>query len=63
MIGRFDSPGLKLQRRVGIHWLLWWLTPDQWFKPYMNVFVTIPYTAAKHVQGFNPGYLARKNAP
>jgi len=40
VIGRFDSPRFKLQRRVGIHWMLWWLTPGQWFKPYLNVFVT-----------------------
>src|SRR5260370_24304009 len=40
VIGRFDSQRFKLQRRVGIHWMLWWLTPGQWFKPYMNVFVT-----------------------
>ena len=40
VIGRFDSHRSKLQRRVGIHWMLWWLTPGQWFKPYMNVFVT-----------------------
>ena len=40
MIGHFDSHRFKLQRRVGIHWMLWWLTPGQWFKPYMNGFVT-----------------------
>ena len=40
VIGRFDSPRFKLQRRVGIHWMLWWLTPGQWFKPYLNIFVT-----------------------
>jgi hypothetical protein len=40
VIGRFDSNGLKLQRRVGIPWMLWWLTPGKWFKPYLNVFVT-----------------------
>ena len=40
VIGRFDSHRLRLQRRVGIQWMLWWLTPGQWFKPYMNVFVT-----------------------
>ena len=40
VIGRFDSRGFKLQRRVGIHWLLWWLTPGQWFKPYMNGSIT-----------------------
>ncbi len=40
VIGHFDSHRFKLQRRVGIHWMLWWLTPGQWFKPYMNGFVT-----------------------
>jgi hypothetical protein len=36
VIGRFDSHRFKLQRRVAIHWILWWLTPGQWFKPYIN---------------------------
>jgi hypothetical protein len=40
VIGRFDSHRFKLQRRVGIHWILWWLTPGQWFKPYINGSVT-----------------------
>ena len=25
---------------MGIHWILWWLTPGQWFKPYLNGNVT-----------------------
>src|SRR6201997_2991773 len=36
VIGRFDTHRFTLQRRVGIHWILWWLTPGQWFKPYLN---------------------------
>jgi hypothetical protein len=40
VIGRFDSHRFKLQRRVAIHWILWWLTPGQWFKPYINGIVT-----------------------
>jgi len=40
VVGRFDAQRFKLQRRVGIHWMPWWLTPGQWFKPYMNGFVT-----------------------
>jgi hypothetical protein len=36
VIGRFDRRQFTLQRRVGIHWILWWLTPGQWFKPYLN---------------------------
>jgi hypothetical protein len=40
VIGRLDSHRFKLQRRVGIHWMFWWLTPGQWFKPYMNGSVT-----------------------
>jgi hypothetical protein len=40
VIGRFDSRRFKLQRRVAIHWILWWLTPGQWFKPYINGIVT-----------------------
>jgi hypothetical protein len=35
VIGRFDAREFKLQRRVDILWLLWWLTPGQWFKPHM----------------------------
>jgi hypothetical protein len=40
VIGRFDTCRFTLQRRVGIHWILWWLTPGQWFKPYLNGNVT-----------------------
>jgi len=40
VIGRFNSHRFRLQRRVAIHWLLWWLTPGQWFKPYLNGSVT-----------------------
>ncbi len=40
VIGHFDSHRFKLQRRVGIHWILWWLTPGQWFKPYVNGSIT-----------------------
>ncbi len=40
VIGRFDTRRFTLQRRVGIHWILWWLTPGQWFKPYLNGNVT-----------------------
>jgi hypothetical protein len=40
VIGRFKTRHFTLQRRVGIHWILWWLTPGQWFKPYLNGNVT-----------------------
>jgi hypothetical protein len=40
VIGHFDSHRFKLQHRVGIHWILWWLTPGQWFKPFLNGIVT-----------------------
>jgi hypothetical protein len=40
VIGRFDTRQFTLHRRVGIHWILWWLTPGQWFKPYLNGNVT-----------------------
>jgi hypothetical protein len=40
VIGRFDTRRFTLHRRVGIHWILWWLTPGQWFKPYLNGSVT-----------------------
>jgi hypothetical protein len=40
VIGRFDARHFTLQRRVGIHWVLWWLTPGQWFKPYVKGNVT-----------------------
>jgi hypothetical protein len=36
LIGRFDTRRFTLHRRVGMHWILWWLTPGQWFKPYLN---------------------------
>jgi hypothetical protein len=36
VIGRFNTRRFTLHRRVGIHWILWWLTPGQWFKPYLN---------------------------
>jgi hypothetical protein len=36
VIGRFKKREFTLHRRVGIHWVLWWLTPGQWFKPYLN---------------------------
>jgi len=35
VIGQFDTREFTLQRRVGVFWLLWWLTPGQWFKPYL----------------------------
>src|ERR1700733_3011448 len=37
---RRNTRRFTLQRRVGIHWILWWLTPGQWFKPYLNGNVT-----------------------
>ena len=40
VIGRFNTRRFTLHRRVGIHWILWWLTPGQWFKPYLNGNVT-----------------------
>jgi hypothetical protein len=40
VIGRFDTSRFTLHRRVGIHWVLWWLTPGQWFKPYLNGNIT-----------------------
>ena len=36
VIGRFNTHQFTLHRRVGIHWILWWLTPGQWFKPYLT---------------------------
>jgi hypothetical protein len=35
VIGRFDEREFTLQRRIPVLWLLWWLTPGQWFKPHM----------------------------
>src|ERR1700749_3181828 len=40
VIGRFNTPHFTLQRRVGVRWILWWLTPGEWFKPYLNANVT-----------------------
>ena len=36
VIGRFNARQFTLHRRVGTHWILWWLTPGQWFKPYLT---------------------------
>jgi hypothetical protein len=36
VIGRFNAHRFTLHRRPEIHWILWWLTPGQWFKPYLN---------------------------
>lgn len=35
VVGRFDAREFTLQQRVNMRWLLWWLTPGQWFKPHM----------------------------
>jgi hypothetical protein len=40
VVGRFNAGHFTLQRRIGIPWYLWWLTPGQWFKPYVNGTVT-----------------------
>jgi hypothetical protein len=40
VIGRFNTRRFTLQRRVGVNWILWWLTPGQWFKPYLKGNVT-----------------------
>ncbi|MBV9644525.1 MAG: hypothetical protein JO334_13215 [Verrucomicrobia bacterium] len=40
VIGRFETRRFTLHRRAGIHWIFWWLTPGQWFKPYLNGNVT-----------------------
>ncbi|MBV8141225.1 MAG: hypothetical protein JO279_12575 [Verrucomicrobia bacterium] len=40
VIGRFDTRRFILHRRADIHWILWWLTPGQWFKPYVTGSVT-----------------------
>jgi NhaP-type Na+/H+ or K+/H+ antiporter len=47
VIGRFDTRRFTLQRRVGIHWILWWLTPGQWFKPYLNGSVTDAHSGSR----------------
>ena len=36
VIGRFNTRRFTLHRRVAIHWILWWLTPGRWFKPYLK---------------------------
>jgi hypothetical protein len=49
VIGHVKSHRFKLQRRIGIHWMLWWLTPGQWFKPYLNGSVT-PKNSGSRIQ-------------
>ena len=55
VIGRFDSHRFNLQRRVAIHWILWWLTPGQWFKPYINGIVTAKNSGSRiELEGGTP---------
>jgi hypothetical protein len=55
VICRFDSRRFKFQRRVAIHWILWWLTPGQWFKPYVNGIVTAKNSGSRiELEGGTP---------
>ncbi len=41
VVGRFSENSFRLKRRVNYPWWVWWLTPGQWFKPYMNGWVMV----------------------
>jgi hypothetical protein len=50
VVGRIDGGHFTLQRRVGIPWYLWWLTPGQWFKPYLNGTVTTEKESGSRIE-------------
>jgi hypothetical protein len=33
LVGRISPDRFRIYRRPRLHWVLWWLTPGQWFKP------------------------------
>jgi hypothetical protein len=39
-VGTVNPERFKIQRRPPVHWVVWWLTPGQWFKPVVNGTVT-----------------------
>jgi hypothetical protein len=39
-VGEVGPERFKVQRRPPVHWVVWWLTPGQWFKPVVNGTVT-----------------------
>ena len=39
-VGEVHPERFKIQRRPPVHWVVWWLTPGQWFKPVVNGTVT-----------------------
>jgi hypothetical protein len=47
VIGRFDTRQFTLHRRIGTNWILWWLTPGQWFKPYLKGNVTTDHSGSR----------------
>ena len=50
VVGRFNAGHFTLQRRVAIPWYLWWLTPGQWFKPYVNGTVTAANASGSKIE-------------
>jgi hypothetical protein len=39
-VGTVNPERFKIQRRPPVQWVVWWLTPGQWFKPVVNGTVT-----------------------
>ena len=50
VVGRFNADHFTLQRRVGAPWFFWWLTPGQWFKPYLSGTVTVAKDSGSHIE-------------
>jgi hypothetical protein len=40
LVGRINPDRFKIYRRPPVYWVLWWLTPGQWFKPVVEGTVT-----------------------
>jgi len=39
-VGEVHPERFRIQRRPPVHWVVWWLTPGQWFKPVVNGTIT-----------------------
>jgi hypothetical protein len=39
-VGEVGSDRFKVRRRPPVYWVLWWLTPGQWFKPVVDGTIT-----------------------
>jgi hypothetical protein len=57
-VGQVGSDRFKVRRRPPVHWVLWWLTPGQWFKPVVDGTIT-KKDDATHIEivGGTPGWI------